>query len=94
MSLCEEMLYQCQISGSSLYHMLNKTPEKTLQQLNYHYKIQLCHTLGNLHVFYAYQFLLNNFTFICLYLYNTEVNNQFNNVYLPEADRITQMWSV
>ena len=29
-----------------------------------------------------------------LYIYfNTEENNQFNNVHLPDADRKTQMWS-
>ena len=41
----------------------------------------------------VYQFLLNSFTLFIYIYFNTEVNNQFNDVHLPEADRITQMWS-
>ena len=53
-------------------------------------KIHLCHTLGNLHVLYVYQFLVNSLLLFVYIYFNTEVNN---NAHLPEVNRIMKMWS-
>ena len=67
--------------------------EKNSATIKLTFKIYLCHTHGDLHIFYIYQLnqiIIQNISF-CIFAYLfiillQNVNKQINNIHLPEAE--------